>query len=64
MDESRLAYPQVEIDDTIAEHLVAIADGARIGGVVRELLDNACRYSPPGRPVELIARVTSTRGWS
>jgi signal transduction histidine kinase len=56
VDESRLAYPQVEIDDTIAEQLVAIADGARIGGVVRELLDNACRYSPPGRPVELIAR--------
>ena len=24
--------------------------------MVRELLDNACRYSPPGRPVELIAR--------
>jgi hypothetical protein len=35
---------------------VAIADEPRIGGVVRELLDNACRYSPPGRPVELLAR--------
>ena len=29
--------------------LRAVADGNRIGGVVRELLDNACRYSPPER---------------
>jgi signal transduction histidine kinase len=43
----------------IADRLDAIADAARVGNVVRELLDNACRYSPPGRAVELVARVLS-----
>ena len=43
---TKLAYPEIHIDDSVADSLYAIADGARIGGVVRELLDNACRYSP------------------
>jgi signal transduction histidine kinase len=56
IDEVRIAYPNVPIRDTVADSLYAIADAARIGGVVRELLDNACRYSPVGIPVELSAR--------
>jgi signal transduction histidine kinase len=56
VDEVRLAYPSVPVDTNIGDALHAIADGARIGGVVRELLDNACRYSPPDHPVELTAR--------
>jgi signal transduction histidine kinase len=56
VDEVRLAYPSVPVETNIGEALYAIADGARIGGVVRELLDNACRYSPPNHPVELTAR--------
>ena len=56
VDETKQAYPEIHIDDNVADSLYAIADGARIGGVVRELLDNACRYSPEGRPVELSAR--------
>jgi signal transduction histidine kinase len=56
VDEVRLAYPSVPVETNIGDDLFAIADGARIGGVVRELLDNACRYSPPDHPVELTAR--------
>ncbi len=47
---------QVTIDAHIPDQLPALADGARIGSVVRELLDNACRYSPADRPVEVRAR--------
>jgi signal transduction histidine kinase len=56
VDETTLAYPDVPIETSVGDALYAIADGARIGGVVRELLDNACRYSPIGRPVEITAR--------
>ena len=45
------------IDAQLPDELRAIADGPRIGGVVRELLDNACRYSPLGRGIELSARM-------
>jgi signal transduction histidine kinase len=41
----------------VPDALVAIADGGRIGGVVHELLDNACRYSPAGATVELVTRL-------
>ncbi len=49
-------YPQIEIARSIPGELPCAADPARIGGVVRELLDNACRYSPEDRPVEIRAR--------
>ncbi len=50
-------YPAITIDAHVPDTLPAFGDGVRIGGVVRELLDNACRFSPIGRPVELRARV-------
>jgi signal transduction histidine kinase len=56
VDETSRQYPSVPVEAHVGDALFAIADGARIGGVVRELLDNACRYSPPGRSVELVAR--------
>jgi signal transduction histidine kinase len=37
--------------------LFALADGARMHGVIHELLENACRYSPDDRAVEIRARV-------
>jgi signal transduction histidine kinase len=56
VDEVSRQYPAVEILADVTDRLDAVADAARIGGVVRELLDNACRYSPPGLAVELTAR--------
>jgi signal transduction histidine kinase len=57
VDEVGREYSLIPIDAQVADELRAVADGPRIGGVVRELLDNACRYSPAGRRVELVARM-------
>lgn len=56
VDDVARQYPEITIEPHIPTTLEAVADGARIGAVVRELLDNACRYSPPDRSVELHAR--------
>jgi signal transduction histidine kinase len=56
VDDVSRQYPDITIDADIPDSLEALADGARIGAVVRELLDNACRYSPTDRSVELHAR--------
>jgi len=50
-------YPAVPIVIQVPDRLPGVADAARIGDVVRELLDNACRYSPRGAGVSLRARV-------
>jgi signal transduction histidine kinase len=55
-DEIGRQYPDLEIQRLFPDTLPAFADPARIGEVVREILDNGCRYSPEGRPVELRAR--------
>jgi len=57
VDEVGRLYPAVVIQAQIADRLPSLADGPRIGAVVRELVDNACRYSPQGMPVELRARL-------
>ena len=56
IDEVRMRYPGIPIAAKVSDGLLCIADGPRLGSVVRELLDNACRYSPFGRAVELVAR--------
>jgi signal transduction histidine kinase len=56
LDEVRMRYPGIPIAAEVPDGLVCMADGPRLGSVVRELLDNACRYSPFGRAVELVAR--------
>ncbi|HSL10202.1 MAG TPA: ATP-binding protein [Actinomycetota bacterium] len=57
VDEVSRQYPAQSIVAQVPDTLSAVADGAKIGGVVRELLDNACRYSPPEAPVEVVARI-------
>jgi signal transduction histidine kinase len=49
-------YPKVTIDRAIPETLSAEADPVRFAEVVRQILDNACRYTAEERPVELRAR--------
>ena len=49
LDEVRMRYPGIPIAAEVADGLLCMADGPRLGAVVRELLDNACRYSPFGR---------------
>jgi signal transduction histidine kinase len=56
-DEIGRQYPGVEIQRIFPDTLRAFADPSRIGEVVREVLDNGCRYSPDDRPVELRARL-------
>ncbi len=50
-------YPAVPVLPHLPLALFALADGSRIYGVIQELLENACRYSPENVAVELRARV-------
>jgi len=56
---AREHHPEVTIDASITPELHTVADESRLEGVIRELLDNACRYSPEGATVELSARAMS-----
>lgn len=55
-DEISRQYPEVPLERVIPDTLPAMADPVRISEVVRQLLDNACRYSPEGESVQLRAR--------
>jgi signal transduction histidine kinase len=49
-------YAKVAIDRVIPEPLVASADPVRFTEIVRQILDNACRFTADGRPVEIRGR--------
>ncbi len=56
VEECRPLYSQKSLQLTMentAEHTVALCDATRIGQVIRNLLSNACRYTPAGR-VQLV----------
>ncbi len=55
-DDMGRRYPTVEIRQELQERLPAVVDQGRISEVVRQLLDNACRYSPEGGAVHVRAR--------
>lgn len=52
-------HGSVPIEASIGVSLPTLADAGRLEGVIEELLDNACRYSPVGSPVEITARSMS-----
>jgi signal transduction histidine kinase len=55
-DESARQFPAITIEREINESLPASADPMRFIEIVRQLLDNACRYSPEDQPVQLKGR--------
>lgn len=56
---ARARHPSILIETSIAQPLFAVADPERLGHVIEELLDNACRYSPTDATVEISARMMS-----
>jgi signal transduction histidine kinase len=50
-------YPNIEIEVRLPDELVAMADAGRIDEVTKQLIDNACRYSPPEESVTVRGRV-------
>ncbi len=56
-EEAARRYPRHRIEHQVPDPCTALADPGRISEVVRQLLDNACRYSPPHETVSLRARV-------
>ncbi len=55
-DDMARRYASVTIEQEVPEHLDAVADQGRISEVVRQLIDNACRYSPEDGAVQVRAR--------
>ena len=49
-------YDAVPLEQEVPERLVGAADPVRFTEIVRQLLDNACRFSPAGEPVTLKGR--------
>ncbi|MEX1263564.1 MAG: ATP-binding protein [Actinomycetota bacterium] len=56
---ARGRHPSVRIEASVGASLQTLADADRLEGVIEELLENACRYSPAGAPVEITARSMS-----
>src|SRR5438552_3763602 len=55
-EEAGLQYPEVELEILLPERLSTEVDSVRVSEVIRQLLDNACRYSPPDEQVTIKAR--------
>ena len=55
-DEIGRQFPAVTVEREIPETLQGSADPLRFAEIVRQLLDNACRYSPDDEPVQLKGR--------
>jgi signal transduction histidine kinase len=55
-DDMARRYASVSIEQEVPDTLPAVADQGRISEVVRQLIDNACRYSPDQGAVQIRAR--------
>jgi signal transduction histidine kinase len=55
-DEVARKYPEVVVDGSLPPTTPCLVDPGRIAEVVRQLVDNACRYSPAGATVSVRIR--------
>ena len=58
-DEVGRQYPEVNVHVDVPGALPSAADPVRFAEIVRQLLDNACRYSPEEQPVVVKGRAMS-----
>jgi signal transduction histidine kinase len=55
-EQAQRQYPECSLEILLPERLVVEIDAVRVSEVIRQLLDNACRYSPPDEAVTIKAR--------
>jgi signal transduction histidine kinase len=58
-EETGRQFPAIPVGVDVPDALPSSADPVRFAEIVRQLLENACRYSPAERPVLLKARTMS-----
>jgi hypothetical protein len=56
-EQAGAAYPDVTVEITVPPTIPATVDADRLREAVRQLVDNACRYSAPGETVRVRARL-------
>jgi signal transduction histidine kinase len=56
-EQAGAAYPDVTVEITVPPSIPATVDADRLREAVRQLVDNACRYSAPGETVKVRARL-------
>jgi signal transduction histidine kinase len=60
--EARAGHPEAVFETDVAPGLHAVADRDRLHQVVANLLDNAARHGPDGRPITVTARPANQPG--
>jgi signal transduction histidine kinase len=56
-EQASSTYPDVSVEVSVPHSIPATVDVDRLREVVRQLVDNACRYSAPGETVRVRARL-------
>jgi signal transduction histidine kinase len=56
-EQAGAAYPDVSVEVSVAHPIPVTVDVNRLREAVRQLVDNACRYSAPGETVRVRARL-------
>lgn len=54
--------PDLRLEHPVGDTLTVVAHASLLGQAVNNLIDNACKYSPPGTPVHI--RLDRESGWA
>lgn len=54
--EAAVNHPGIAVEVVGPSNIAAVADARAVRGVVRQIVDNACRYTPPGGRVWVKAK--------